>query len=422
MLIRWSAICLVIAASTGTSLAQVSDGDVLVPQFRSLQSSSSGDIWAYDPSTNTWSTVFGPIPTDFPNGIAMAPNNTDFVMPYVNESSQRTGMVLRVTPAGQPTTLASLAAGILHGLDLDFDGTWLGVGGATGADLIGIAGGVVNTLFTGTTIGTGWNEMTIDRDPGAPPYVIARLSGAPHLIGSARGGVLVTLNATISNLTGIELRPETGEYLCCRFTNPGVYLVNKSGAVVRSFAVGGTNGAKVNKDGTAWVAGLADIKRIDLNSGAVVLTTAPTLSPTLTFNPTGIEVYGSRYVTCTGTGRPGTSVAIGVSSRKPIDANAGYQLACSFARRPALSIPSSRDRLCLAADALFRLSASNTLPTIFQNFAGRLDAFGVAPLPVRVRIPASLPRNLGLSVFVSGVSFGPAGIHTVFNTHWFVIN
>jgi len=79
--------------------------------------------------------------------------------------------------------------------------------------------------------------------------------------------------------------------------------------------------------------------------------------------------------------------------------------------------------LDLSVDSLFLVTAQDLLPTVFRNFAGRLDAKGNAV--ASVRIPAGLPTNLGIPIFVSGVVIdpqAPGAVSTVGNTHWFVLN
>ena len=100
-------------------------------------------------------------------------------------------------------------------------------------------------------------------------------------------------------------------------------------------------------------------------------------------------------------------------------------MACSLARRPA---PPGR---CLrfsngevlgldGTDVLFWTTALHLAPAVFEAFRGTTDAAGNAT--AKVHIPGAIPPNLGLTVFVAGVIFDAAGVRTVTNTHWFVLN
>jgi len=66
------------------------------------------------------------------------------------------------------------------------------------------------------------------------------------------------------------------------------------------------------------------------------------------------------------------------------------------------------------------LSAGGLVPGIFQGFQGVTDSMGNAS--AWFNIPASLPRGLGITVFVAGIIQDSTRIRTVTNTHWFVLN
>jgi hypothetical protein len=111
-------------------------------------------------------------------------------------------------------------------------------------------------------------------------------------------------------------------------------------------------------------------------------------------------------------------VQITLGSRKAGDGGLPYLLAASLGRRPGLRMQNG-ERLDLAPDALFTVSALGLAPTIFQQFQGVTDPTGHAV--ARVAIPAALPGGSKISVFVAGVILGPRGVRTVTNTHWFVL-
>jgi len=122
---------------------------------------------------------------------------------------------------------------------------------------------------------------------------------------------------------------------------------------------------------------------------------------------------------CQGTGLPGTSVRVRLQSRRPGDGAKPYLLACSLQRRPSLALPNG-EVLNLAPDALFTVSALGIAPAIFDGFQGVTDGLGNAT--AHVHIPAGLPPNLQITIFVAGVIVGPSGLSTVTNTHWFVLS
>ena len=96
---------------------------------------------------------------------------------------------------------------------------------------------------------------------------------------------------------------------------------------------------------------------------------------------------------------------------------ATYQIACSFARRPAIQMPGG-EWLCLnPTDTLFLLTAQNLAATMFRRFAGTLDGNGGAS--AEIRLPSGIPSNLGVTIFCAAVIYNTSGIVQVTNTHWF---
>lgn len=409
----------------GSAASQLRDGDVVVSQNPG-STPLGGELWAYGPSSNSWSTVSAPILNHLPTCVTMDEANAGFLVPYMDKTvANFSGFVARVATSGVSTTLAS-ASIALTGFELDHDGAWIGAAWRTsGGAILSYQNGVVTTLVIDPSLNWRWVGAAIDRDPGAPPYVVA-IAGSTgiRLFGADRQIVTTLIPTAMQSLSAIALWPETGQYVCCgtRSGQLSVYVAEKDGRIAHTipFPVIPT-AVSVNKDGTAWVVGAKTVARVDLRT-ATLMTITPPVGPSTPWFGNGIETYGSRYVTCRGSGIPGTAVSIAVSSRKQIDAGARYQLACSLTRRPAITFPGTVDRLCLGADTLFQTSAADLLPGVFQNFRGRLDTQGVAASPIRVHIPPGLPRGLALNVFVSGVTLGASGIQTVFNTHWFEVN
>lgn len=119
---------------------------------------------------------------------------------------------------------------------------------------------------------------------------------------------------------------------------------------------------------------------------------------------TALTVFGSRYVAGFGAATPGSMFTILASF--PEWPNRGYQLAMSLGYKPG--IPTSSGVIPLVPDPLFFLSMN--VPTVFVNFAGRLDSQGIAL--ANVNIPNS-PALVGLVVYYGGVAFDQSGILTI---------
>ena len=268
-----------------------------------------------------------------------------------------------------------------------------------------------------------FTAMLIDRDPGAQPYVIAEdhISTGGALLRAGRGVALGTIVRGLDRVTALELDPATGNYLVCE--NGKASILKKDGTTVATIAVSGGKAARVNQDGTAWIAThwlatrSSGVARIDLVR-RVVTTIVP--APW----SYGVEVYGSRKVVCNGTGKPGTSVKVNLQSRKSGDKGESYALACSFNRRPpspskCLKFPNGEYLFLDFSDPLFWTSLHGLVPDVFQNFRGKTDKNGNAT--AQVNIPSTLPPNLRVTIFVAGVIFDATGVRTVTNTHWFVL-
>jgi len=403
--------------------AQPSDGDLIVSQGGAL----GGGFTAAVKMDGRFTTVGPLVPGRFHNWVRMAEDNTDLVISLVDSSGAFVlGEMARVDPAGKLTTLRMLHTTFVQGFDLDGDGMWILYGPTGTFGLDANNGYALTTFFQGYPSPPG-NDGLIDRDPGGAQYVVGLFVqnisfSIPKLMTGDRRGNLTTLFSSkgdpLLRFSCAELWAETGYYFTCDSNAPECHLVRKDGSLATSISVPGANAARVNLDGTAWVAAGNLLTRVDLRSGAVVsLVTVRSSAP---FAATGVEVYGSRKLTCTGSGQPGTAVGVRLSSRNPADANRAYVLACSLSRRPALRFGIG-DRLTLAPDPLFVLSASGRAPTIFRNFSGTTDAFGNAA--ATVNIPAAMPSALNLAVFCGGVILDRRGaVQTVTNVHWFVLN
>jgi hypothetical protein len=225
---------------------------------------------------------------------------------------------------------------------------------------------------------------------------------------------------SISNwqIHGVELDPASGSYLVVAQYAPHVALVSKAGSVVTlTQSIPAPSAARFAQDGTAWITGNARparMYRIDMQ-GTVIQTVGV---PVPAVRVVGVEIYGSRRLVCNGSGRPGTTVLVSLSSRKAGDQGLPYLLAASLSRRPGLRMPNG-ERLNLAPDALFTVSVLGLVPAVFQGFQGVTSASGRAL--ARVAIPASFPGGSKITVFVAGVIYGPRGVQTATNTHWIVL-
>jgi len=404
-----TAIAILALAATIGSTQAVKEGDlILTLQLPSL-------TLALDPTNGASTTLAIALGNQPMSYVSMAANNTDIMV-------SASGAIYRMSPSGQLITAAASSAINPRGIELDHDGKWIFPSfQVSNSSLWAMddATGALSTLHL-VPAGDHDTEMAIDRDPGAPPYVIAAYSD--HLMASDRTGRLGTIaSLPFWTIHGVELHPASGDYLTTALGAPSVGLVSKTGVVrTLSHSIPQPSAARFAQDGTAWVTGNGQpprMYRIDMQG--VIITSVPIAGASASQRIVGVEVYGSRRLVCNGTGLPGTSVRVRLQSRRPGDGGMAYLLACSFQRRPSLRLPNG-EVLHLAFDPLFNVSALGRAPAIFQNFLGVTDGLGNAT--ATVHLPASLPPNLGITIFVAGVIVGPTGVRTVTNTHWFVLS
>ena len=121
-------------------------------------------------------------------------------------------------------------------------------------------------------------------------------------------------------------------------------------------------------------------------------------------------------ITVSGTGKPGTTVTLDLSS--PSDAGRVYQLASSLGTGP---IPIGSRLLNLSPDNLLVITAFNQLTTVFVGYAGTFDTTGAAR--ARINIP-NLPALTGVRIHSALVTLNPLapqGIYTISPTATFSI-
>jgi len=132
-----------------------------------------------------------------------------------------------------------------------------------------------------------------------------------------------------------------------------------------------------------------------------------------------VEVYlnvAVPSVTATGTGRRGTIMTYTLTATS--DTGLPYHAASALGNGP---IPIGSRNLGISLDPVCMLSVTGVLPTMFQNYVGRLNAQGVAT--ARLAIPNSaLLRNIRIyTAFVTLLPGAPFGVGNISSTHMFTI-
>lgn len=442
------ALFLLVAGLLAPLAAQPAGGDLILTFATVAGNAPNGGFTAYHRpgrSKGNLTTIAVAPTSSFDNWVRMAPNNQDMVISRIavvatNPTTISRSSLVIMDSSGRVTTLTPGLGNSIDGFELDHDNKWVTVLNDFGSRtyLIGVdhASGSVTTFTTHPAIGGGFNEVTIDRDPGAALYACAWFTRStlhsPKILGVDRQGNMTTIAATagtsLLGLNAIELHPRSGDYLVVDPSvapaDPVASRVTKGGGIT-SIQIGGLglgNGARIGQDDLAWIVDgrfgqtMTPVALYDFSTNSVV--SLHTVSHPFGFC-TGVEIYGSRPLTCNGSGKPGTAVSVSIRSHRPGAGKARYALAASLARRPGLRMPNG-EWLDLAPDSLFLITALNLAPTMFQGFQGTLNAFGAGS--AQVNIPPSLPANLGVTVFVAGIIYGKQGIVQVTPSHWIVLS
>jgi hypothetical protein len=117
-----------------------------------------------------------------------------------------------------------------------------------------------------------------------------------------------------------------------------------------------------------------------------------------------------------GSGQPGTTITFTLSAAP--DAGLTFQVASSFGNGP---IPIDTRKLELSLDPLLLLSLYGLAPTIFQGYAGVLDAKGGATAKLNIPKIPGLSTIRIYTAFVTLKASAPSGISNISNTFLFTI-
>jgi hypothetical protein len=130
-----------------------------------------------------------------------------------------------------------------------------------------------------------------------------------------------------------------------------------------------------------------------------------------------VEVYvASTSLVGSGAGTPGSTIVFALKA--PTDSGLPYQMGSSFGNGP---IPIDTRTLELSPDDLLVLSTSGLAPSVFEAYAGTLDAQGQAT--AKLNIP-NLPVLKGIRIYTAFVTLkaaAPSGIASISPAFLFTI-
>jgi len=370
-------------------LAQPKPGDFLVGDL------SGKGLFAVDPSTLTVTTLFAGQPGGFVNWVVMDFDNRHMMAVTGNQSN---GMLLKVTPQGAITSLATVSLGTSpNGIELDQDGTYLVTG--TNSSNLGVflritSGGFVGSVLPSTPPLV--NNVIIDQDTG--DYMLALWSVGQLWRVDRHRLAVTTLAGGMGSVSAVDHEPRTGDLVVTSFNPSMCYVVGRAGGIIRSFTTSHDHAIKVDDEtGNYRMAGF---------NGVGVY--SPTGARIQTYGPhpgrwTSIEVYGSRKVAGSGSARAGTTYSLQFSFPRA-GPGAAYIGALSLVgHRPGIPIGAGRV-VNLAPDNLTALMLRlGDIPGLTSGFQGQLGINGNAV--ARVHIPPGFPP--GIRLFATAVAVSP---------------
>ncbi len=386
-------LLVLIAAQTA---AQPLPGDWIVGDGAQA---NNGGLFRANPLTGALTQIAaGGGATSFYNGVQMAADNLSLAGLTANNYGSSPGHLTMVAPNGAAASVIYVGNNP-SALDLDQDGRYL-VSAAPSVYRVNPGPPASSTLFA-TSSTSILNGVCIDQDTGD---TIMAVHGAGQLRRRSRITGAQTVIATgIGSLSGVDFEPRTGSFIVSRWENPAFLRVSPAGAVT---AVTGSSEYSVN----------ANAVKVDDETGNLFVCTSGgypygrlgLLSPTgavlrsfsyLTINPTGLEIYGSRKVSGSGSTTAGSTYTIRFAF--PSSPGAPYLAALSLSGlRPGFLLPDGRRINLDSNDPLVYATLGTDIPGVTTGFSGTLD--GTGRWTATILVPPGTPPNV--RVFVSAVA------------------
>lgn len=382
---RFAAVALLVAGGLGAQ--SVADGDLVL-----ASNGSTRGVFHVDPSTQALRTL------DASQSCAAVHTSWGNDAAWMLAGSR----VFFVNAASRVSTVVNFVTGSLGGLAADQDARFWITNQSTGH---------VYRLFgsTATTVATLPSPSAICRDGTTGHFVVGSTQGALYRIDRETYAV-TTLAQGLGSISGVAYLPSAGgRFAVSRLAAGGaVAIVDRTGNVTTTANLADANCVTFDERRNRIFAGGtgASAGRIfELTvQGAVVRT----LSVGSGVSISGIDVWGDRDVSLSGTGVQGSRGTAYLSF--PESPNRAYCVALSLANAPAIRVGGQHQHI--APDAIFFLTACGGLPLWTTGFAGTLDSGGVG----NARFVLPYVPGLRLYVAASAVNPGKPGGLDVGNT------
>ena len=391
------AVFVVIVLAALAAPAQLSTGDYVVVHA----TNPAGRILLSVDWTGTAATLVTAPANHFVVEPRMDVGNRDVVAVFIQQSLSA-GALVRITPAGQVTTLAAASSIVLpRAIEVDSDGSYILLGSTD--VLQQSAGGRVTTLANIPRPFGGFG-MTID--PVTGHYWMAGFGGKMAFMDPRSRIVTTLMPAGFRYITGMDHDEATDTFVLCTETLQTILFVDRQFQVLTSFGTSGQNWSLRLSPETGNVHVLDGNSTVTerTRTGAVVRTTSIPVRPDLF----SLEVYGSRPVSGVGSAARGTTYQLRIGF--PGAAGLPYAAALSLGGiQPGIGLPDGR-RIALAPDPLFWVTAVlGDIPGLTRGLRGTLSATGQAT--AFIAVPNGLPAGLRIFASAVGIDAGaPVGL------------
>jgi len=365
---------------------------------------SSGDYVVLDSARNTLLSVDRKAAA---TRLAVAPANYLVVEPRMdvgncdlvatfNHRLSSAGALVRITPAGQVTTLASGTSVVFpRAIEVDSDGSYLLLG-----SLDVIQRSTRGKFFSIGSVPPPFGGFAMTIDPATGDYWMAGFGGKLARMDHRTNVVTTLMPAGLRYLTGMDHDEATDTLAFCTETLQTVFLLDRQFGTVRSFTTPAQNWSLRLSPETGHVHVLDGNSTVTewTARGVVVRTTRLPVRADLF----SLEVYGSRPISGVGSAARGTTYQLRIGF--PGAAGLAYAAALSLGGiQPGIGLPDGR-RIALAVDPLVLLTATlGDIPGLTRGLRGTLSATGQATATIAV--PNGLPS--GLRVFATAVVLDP---------------
>jgi len=219
-----------------------------------------------------------------------------------------------------------------------------------------------------------------------------------------------TLTSGMGNVSAVDFDPRTGNYVVSSFTPGRCFIIDRTGAIVKSFSLFYDQAVKVDDEvGTLHAAGFNGAGEYSMTGVAI-----KTFGPHSPRQWTSLDVYGSRKVSGFGPAAAGTTYTLHFSFPQS-GPGAQYIGALSLTgQHPGIPMAGGRRVNLVPDDLTFLMLRMGDLPGLTSGFVGTLGV--QANALATIHLPKFTPPGLRFFASAVAINMGMPGGLDVANT------